>query len=55
MLKNPAPYNVNNYGADAGPDDGFTKIEAVGIKVSEDALPPTRNEWCKFYEDGKNN
>ena len=51
--KNPAPYNVNNYGADVGPDDGFTKIESVGINVSEDALPPTRNEWCKFYEKGK--
>ena len=51
--QNPAPYNVNNYGADSGPDDGFTKIEAVGINVSEDALPPTRNEWCKFYEEGK--
>jgi hypothetical protein len=51
--KNPAPYNVKNYGADSGPDDGFTKIEAVGINVSEDALPPTRNEWCTFYEEGK--
>ena len=51
--KNPAPYNVNNYGADVGPDDGFTKIESAGINVSEDALPPTRNEWCKFYEKGK--
>lgn len=50
---NPAPYNVNNYGADAGPDDGFTKIEGVGINVSDGALPPTRNEWCKFYESGK--
>lgn len=50
---NPAPYNVNNYGADSGPDDGFTKIESVGIDVSEDALPPTRNEWCDFYENGK--
>lgn len=51
--KNPAPYNVNNYGADAGPDDGFTKIEGVGINVSEDALPPTRKQWCDFYENGK--
>lgn len=51
--KNNAPYNVNNYGADAGPDDGFTKIKSVGINVSEDALPFTRNEWCKFYEKGE--
>ena len=51
--QNPAPYNVNNYGADSGPDDGFTKIESVGIDVSGDALPPTRNEWCDFYENGK--
>tara|TARA_B110000037_G_scaffold139865_1_gene158203 strand:+ start:2262 stop:4367 length:2106 start_codon:yes stop_codon:yes gene_type:complete len=51
--KNPAPYNANNYGADTAPDDAFTKIEGVGIDVSEGALPPTRNQWCKFYEDGK--
>lgn len=50
---NPAPYNVNNYGADTAPDDGFTEIESVGIDVSGDALPPTRNEWCDFYENGK--
>ncbi|XRE44741.1 Amine oxidase, flavin-containing [Tenacibaculum discolor] len=51
--QNPAPYNTNNYGEDSAPDFGFTKIESVGIDVSEDALPPTRNEWCKFYEEGK--
>ncbi|WP_296704007.1 hypothetical protein [Algoriphagus sp.] len=50
---NPAPYNVNDYGAYSAPDDGFTKIEGVGINVSDTALPPTRNEWCKFYEEGQ--
>ena len=50
---NPAPYNVNNYGADGAPDDGFTKIESVGINVSDNALPPTRKQWCDFYEHGK--
>ena len=51
--QNAAPYNANNYGEDSAPDNGFTEIESVGIDVSEDALPPTRNEWCKFYEEGK--
>lgn len=50
---NPAPYFVNNYGADAGPDDGFTKIEAVGVNVSEGVLPLTRKGWCEFYENGE--
>lgn len=49
---NPAPYNVNNYRADVGPDEGFTDIEAVGVDVSGDVLPPTRSEWCKLYEEG---
>ena len=50
---NPAPYNVDEYGADAPPDDGFTKIESVGIDVTGDVPPPTRKEWCDFYQNGK--
>ena len=49
---NAAPYNANNNLANAGPDEGFTDIEGVGINVSEGAKPPTRNDWCDFYENG---
>ncbi|MEM9547969.1 MAG: hypothetical protein AAGA77_18455 [Bacteroidota bacterium] len=49
----PAPYNANDYNADTGPDDSFTKIEAVGIDVDPGVEPPTRREWCKFYEHGR--
>jgi hypothetical protein len=47
---NPAPYNVNNYGADSPPDDEFTTIQAVAI--TEDSGPQTRREWCDFYNNG---
>ncbi len=49
----PAPYNASGYSADTGPDEAFTKIEAVGVDVLEGVDPPTRNEWCKFYEEGR--
>ncbi|MBT8231727.1 MAG: hypothetical protein HKN51_09360 [Saprospiraceae bacterium] len=47
----PAPYNVNGYGADLGPDDAYGKIESVAI--TEDSGPSTRREWCHFYQNGK--
>ncbi len=50
---NHAPYNVDHYGADVTPDDGFSKIEAVAI--TEDHGPSTRREWCEFYKKGKIN
>lgn len=50
---NPAPYNVNNYGGDVPPDDGFTVIQSVAI--TEKYGPKTRREWCAFYEKGKIN
>jgi len=49
---NPAPYNANGDAESSPPDDSFTTIEAVGINVSKGATPPTRNEWCDFYENG---
>ncbi|MEP6930685.1 MAG: hypothetical protein ABI850_11750, partial [Flavobacterium sp.] len=49
----PAPYDVNNYGEDAPPDDGFTIIQSVAI--TQTSGPTTRREWCRFYEEGKIN
>lgn len=49
---NPAPYNVNNYGAATTPDTGFNIIENL-LGVSSDALTNrTRKEWCEFYNNG---
>ena len=49
---NPAPYKVNNYGADVQPDNGFGVIENLAALNSND-LPQTRNCWYKFYQEGK--
>jgi len=49
--RNPAPYNVNNYGADDSPDTGFTTVELLA--GTESALPATRAAWCEFYRDGR--
>ncbi|WP_299334299.1 hypothetical protein [uncultured Psychroserpens sp.] len=49
----PAPYSVNNYGADSPPDDEFKTIESVAI--TEESGPKTRREWCDFYQNGKIN
>jgi len=50
---NPAPYNVNNYGAQASPQKGFSIIESLA--VDPNAPPKTRKEWCEFYQTGKIN
>jgi len=47
---NPAPYNVNNYGAADSPDNGFAVIESLGVPQGEEK---TRRDWCKFYHDGE--
>jgi hypothetical protein len=49
----PAPYDINNYGEDAPPDDAFTTIQSVAI--TQKSGPTTRREWCRFYEEGKIN
>ncbi|MBS1635682.1 MAG: hypothetical protein JST26_07140 [Bacteroidetes bacterium] len=51
---NPAPYNVNNYGAGATPDQAFTILEDLGIpsKVKKHG-GFTRLQWCKFYNEGR--
>jgi hypothetical protein len=48
---NPAPYNVNNYGATDSPDQGFGIIQDIAVSP-EQAKKMTRAEWCKFYKDG---
>lgn len=51
---NPAPYNINNYGAGATPDQAFTILENLGIpsKAKKDG-GFTRLEWCRFYKEGR--
>jgi hypothetical protein len=47
---NPAPYNVDHYGAAASPDTGFSIVE--NLAVTADTGPVTRAEWCNFYTNG---
>jgi hypothetical protein len=49
---NPAPYNVDNYGAATSPDNGFTVIQDLAIPPAK-AATMTRAEWCEFYQNGK--
>ncbi len=44
----PAPYNVNNYGAAAQPDQGFSTLEALSVTKNK-----TRAEWDAFYQEGR--
>jgi len=48
-----APYNANDYNADVGPDEAFTKIESVGVDVTPGVDPPTRDQWCNIYNKGR--
>ena len=48
---NPAPYNVENYGAASSPDTGFNIVES--LSVTAHTGPQTRLEWCDFYRNGK--
>jgi hypothetical protein len=47
---NPAPYNVDHYGASDSPDTGFTTVELLA--GTEARLPQTRAAWCEFYQTG---
>jgi hypothetical protein len=49
--RNPAPYNVDNYGASAPPSQGFTTVEA--LSVTDTTGPQTRKQWDDFYQHGK--
>ena len=48
---NPAPYNVDQYGAAASPDNGFSIVE--NLAVTSDSGPQTRREWCDFFQNGR--
>lgn len=47
---NPAPYNVDHYGASDSPDTGFNTVERLA--VTADSGPKSRAEWCDFYANG---
>lgn len=47
---NPAPYNVNRYGAAASPDTGFNTVENIAVTATSG--PQTRAQWCDFYRNG---
>jgi hypothetical protein len=48
---NPAPYNVDHFGAAASPDQGFSIVERLA--VTSTTGPQTRAEWDKFYQTGR--
>lgn len=50
--QNPAPYNVDHYGAAASPDTGFSIVEGLAV-LSSNSWPQTRRQWDDFYQEGK--
>lgn len=48
---NPAPYNVDRFGAATAPDNGFTVLQDLAVTPDE-AANMTRADWCKFYQKG---
>lgn len=48
---NPAPYNVDRFGAATSPDNGFTVLQDLAISQDE-AGKMTRADWCEFYQNG---
>jgi hypothetical protein len=50
---NPAPYNVDHYGAAAQPDNGFNVVE--NLAVTSTTGPQTRRQWCEFFQKGRIN
>jgi hypothetical protein len=48
---NPAPYNVDHFGAATSPDNGFTIIQDLAVSPAK-AQTMTRAEWCEFYQNG---
>jgi len=48
---NPAPYNVDHYGASTSPDEGFSIVE--NLSVTSTTGPQTRREWDQFYQTGR--
>jgi hypothetical protein len=48
---NPAPYNVDHFGAATSPDNGFSVIQDLAMSPAQ-AAKMTRVEWCEFYRTG---
>jgi hypothetical protein len=48
---NPAPYNVDHFGAATSPDNGFSIIQDLAMTPTE-ASKITRAQWCEFYQKG---
>lgn len=48
---NPAPYQVDHFGAAAPPDQGFSIVE--DLAVTSTTGPQTRAEWNAFYRNGR--
>jgi hypothetical protein len=48
---NPAPYNVDHFGAATSPDNGFSVIQDLALTPTK-ATTITRAEWCEFYQQG---
>lgn len=48
---NPAPYNVDHYGAAAQPDNGFAIVENLAVTATSG--PQTRRQWCEFFQKGR--
>jgi hypothetical protein len=48
---NPAPYNVDHFGATTSPDNGFSVLQDLAMTPAE-ATKITRAEWCEFYRKG---
>jgi hypothetical protein len=48
---NPAPYNVDHFGAATSPDNGFSVIQDLAM-TPEEAKNITRAQWCEFYQKG---
>jgi hypothetical protein len=48
---NPAPYNVDHFGAATSPDNGFSIIQDLAMTPAV-AAKMTRAQWCEFYQKG---
>lgn len=48
---NPAPYNVDHFGAATAPDNGFSLLQDIAMTPAQ-ATTITRAQWCEFYKTG---
>jgi len=48
---NPAPYNVDHFGAATSPDNGFSVLQDLTMTPAEAGVI-TRAQWCEFFQKG---